>query len=65
LVATLAVATLRFDLDVSISPWVLLAIPLVSAGSVAIGYRIAYTVKPVLVGLITNIFMVAALMFGS
>jgi ABC-2 type transport system permease protein len=62
--ATLAVATLRFDLQVSMSPWVLLAIPLVSAGSVAIGYCIAYTVKPLLVGLITNIVMIAALMFA-
>ncbi len=64
LAATLAVAMLRFDLDVSLSPWVLLAVPLVSAGSVAVGYCIAYTVKPVLVGMVTNIFMIVALMFA-
>ncbi|WP_166352138.1 ABC transporter permease [Phytoactinopolyspora limicola] len=64
LVATLFVAILRFDLQVSMSPWLVLAVPLVSAGSVAVGYCIAYTVKPVLVGLVTNIVMIAALMFA-
>jgi ABC-2 type transport system permease protein len=64
LAATLLVAVLRFDLQVSISPWLLLAIPLVSAGSVAIGYCIAYLARPVLVGLLTNVAMITALMFA-
>jgi ABC-2 type transport system permease protein len=64
LVATLVVASLRFDIHVSISPWIMLAIPLVSAGSVAVGYCIAYLLKPVLVGLVTNIVMITALMFA-
>jgi ABC-2 type transport system permease protein len=64
LVTTLAVATVRFNLEVSVSPWVLVAIPAVSAGAVAVGYCIAYTVKPVLVGMITNLIIIAALMFA-
>lgn len=64
LAVTLGVAILRFDLDVSVSPWVVPAILLVSTGSAAIGYGIAYTVKPVLVGLITNLVIVVSLMFA-
>lgn len=60
----LGVAVLRFDLDVSVSPALAAAILLVSAGSAAIGYGIAYLVKPVLVGLITNAVLIIALMFA-
>lgn len=64
LVVTLAVAMARFDLDLSVSPWVLLAVPLVSVGSVAVGYCIAYTVRPALIGMVTNAVIIAALMFA-
>lgn len=64
LAVTLVVAILRFDLEVSVSPWVIPAILLVSTGAAAIGYGIAYTVKPVLVGLITNLVIVVSLMFA-
>lgn len=64
LAITLGVATARFDLDVTVSPWVIPAILLVSAGAAAVGYGIAYAVKPVLVGVITNLVVVISLMFS-
>jgi ABC-2 type transport system permease protein len=64
LVVTLLVARARFDLDVAVSPWVVPAIVLVSAGGAAIGYGLAYAVKPVLVGLVTNLIVIVALMFS-
>jgi ABC-2 type transport system permease protein len=64
LAITLGVAAARFDLDVTVSPWVVPAILLVSAGSAGVGYGIAYALKPMLVGLITNLVVVIALMFA-
>jgi ABC-2 type transport system permease protein len=64
LVGALLVAIARFRLEVSLSPWLLLAVPLVSAGAAAVGYCIAYSMKPVLVGMVTNLAMVGALMFA-
>jgi ABC-2 type transport system permease protein len=64
LAVVLGVARLRFDLDVQTSPWLVLAIPLVSAGAAAVGYGIAYATKPVLVGLFTNFVLIVALMFA-
>lgn len=64
LALTLAVAAAHFQLDVSVSPWVVPAILLVSAAAAGIGYCIAYAVKPVLVGLITNLIIIVALMFA-
>lgn len=64
LALTLAVAAARFQLDVTVSPWVLPAILLVSAASAGIGYCIAYAVKPVLVGVTTNVILIVALMFA-
>jgi ABC-2 type transport system permease protein len=61
---TLGVALVRFQLDLSLSPWLAPAILLVSAASAGIGYCIAYAVKPVLVGLITNLILIVALMFA-
>ncbi|HEX6194346.1 MAG TPA: ABC transporter permease [Jiangellaceae bacterium] len=64
LAVTLGVATARFDLDVTVSPWVIPGIVLVSAGAAGIGYGIAYVAKPVLVGVITNLVLVISLMFA-
>lgn len=64
LAITLGVAAARFDLDFTISPLAIPAILLVSAGAAGIGYGIAYAVKPVLVGMITNLVMVISLMFA-
>lgn len=64
LAVVLGVASLRFDLAFQISPMVVAAVVLVSAGSAAIGYGIAYAAKPVLVGVFTNLVMIVALMFS-
>lgn len=64
LAVVLAVASLRFDLEVAVSPMLVPAIVLVSAGAAAIGYGIAYATKPVLVGLFTNAVLIVALMFS-
>ncbi len=64
LAVVLGVASLRFDLDVALSPMVVPAVVLVSAASAAIGYGIAYAVKPVLVGVVTNLVIITALMFA-
>lgn len=60
----LGTAMLRFDLDIAASPLLAGAIVLVSAASAAIGYGIAYLVKPVLVALISNAVLIIALMFA-
>ncbi|WP_129669449.1 ABC transporter permease [Phytoactinopolyspora endophytica] len=64
LAMTLLVSVLRFDLDISVSPLLVPAVLLVSAGTAGVGYCIAYTVKPALVGLITNLVLIVALMFA-
>jgi ABC-2 type transport system permease protein len=60
----LLVALLRFDLQIDMSAWIVPAILLVSTGAAAIGYCIAYLLKPVLVGLVTNLMVIIALMFA-
>lgn len=64
LVVTLLVASARFDLQLSVSPLVVPAVLLVSAAAAGIGYGIAYALKPVLVGLTTNLVIIVALMFA-
>jgi ABC-2 type transport system permease protein len=64
LVVTLIVATIRFGLDVSVSPWLVPTVFLVSAGAAGIGCCIAYAFKPELVGVITNFALITALMFA-
>lgn len=64
LAVTLLVASARFDLDVSVSPWMVPAVVLVSAASAGIGYCIAYALKPILVGLVTNFVIIVSLMFA-
>lgn len=64
LIVTLLVASVRFDIRLSVSPWVVPAVLLVSAAAAGIGYGIAYALKPVLVGLTTNLVIIVALMFA-
>lgn len=64
LAVVLAVAMLRFDLDIAVSPLLAGAIVLVAAASAAIGYGIAYLAKPVLVTMISNAVLILALMFA-
>jgi hypothetical protein len=53
--AALAVAALRFDLRLTISPWVAVAVLLVALVAVAVGYEIANLAKPELTGAIANV----------
>ena len=64
LIVTLLVASARFGLDISLSPAFLPAVLLVSAASAGIGYCIAYSLKPVLVGVVTNFVIIVSLMFA-
>lgn len=64
LVVALGIGALRFDLDFTVSPLVIPAVLLVATAAVAIGYGVAYAVKPVLVGIITNAVIIVALMFA-
>lgn len=64
LAVTLGVATLRFELDVSVSAWAGPAVLLVSFGAAAIGYFIGYIVRPLLVSLVTGAVTIVALMFA-
>jgi len=64
LIAALGVATLRFDLSLAISPWLVPAVLLVAACSVAIGYGVAYAAKPEVTGAITQAMLLVALMFA-
>ncbi len=62
--AALGVAALRFDLDLTVSPWVVPAVLLVAATCVALGYGLAYAAKPEVTGAVTQAFIVIALMFA-
>ncbi len=64
LVVTLLVASVRFDLAINVSPWIVPAVLLVSAASAGIGYCVAYALKPVLVGVVTNFVIIVSLMFA-
>jgi ABC-2 type transport system permease protein len=64
LAAALGIAALRFDLPVRISPWAALAIPLVAACSVAVGYGLAYAAKPEVSAAVTQVVFLVALMFA-
>jgi ABC-2 type transport system permease protein len=64
LVLSTVVAAFRFDLSFNVSPLVIPAVLLVVVGGVAIGYTIAFVVKPTLVSLITNAIIIVALMFA-
>lgn len=64
LILATIVAMARFDLSVNTSPLVVPAILLVIIGTVAVGYSIAYLVKPVMVNLVTNSIVIVALMFA-
>lgn len=64
LVLALVVATLRFDLDLAVSPLVVPAVLLVALVAVAVGYGIGYLARPEVAGVITNLIVVIALMFS-
>jgi ABC-2 type transport system permease protein len=63
-IATLGIAALRFHLSLTVSPWIVVAILLVAACSVAIGYGIAYAAKPEVTGAVTQAVLLMALMFA-
>lgn len=63
-VAALTVAMLRFDLDLAISPLVVPAALLVATVAVAIGYGIAYLVKPEITSVLTNVVIFVAFIFA-
>lgn len=60
----LVTATLRFDLDLTVSPLVLPAILLVALTATAIGYAIAYTAPPTVTNLAAQAIVFVALMFS-
>jgi ABC-2 type transport system permease protein len=64
LCAAVAVAALRFDLDLTVSPWVVPAVLLVAATAVALGYGLAYAAKPEVTGAVTQAVIIVALMFA-
>src|SRR5262245_5044220 len=64
LIASMAVAALRFDLTFRVSPLAVPAVLLVAICSVGVGYGIAYAAKPELAGALTQLIFVVALMFA-
>lgn len=64
MILVLAFAAMRFDLSYTTSPLVIPAVLLVAASAVAIGYGIAYTVKPTLVQGVANLVMLLGLLFA-
>jgi len=64
MVASLVIAALRFDLELTTSPLVALAVLLVAASSVAVGYGLAYAARPEVSGALSQVIMVVALMFA-
>lgn len=62
--AALAVAAVRFDLDLAVSPWVGPAVLLAALVTVSVGYGIAYLTRPSTATIITNLMVIIALMFS-
>ncbi|QSB06703.1 ABC transporter permease [Natronoglycomyces albus] len=61
---TLLAASLRFSLEFTMSPLVIPALLLVIAGTVSMGYAVAYLVRPTMVNMVTNFILIGALMFA-
>jgi ABC-2 type transport system permease protein len=64
LVVALAVARWHYDLDLSISPLVVVAVLLVGLTATGVGYAIASFVPPMITLLLTNLLLFVALMFS-
>jgi ABC-2 type transport system permease protein len=64
LVVALAVARWHYDISLSVSPLVVVAILLVGLTATAIGYAIASFVPPMITLLLTNLLLFGALMFS-
>ncbi|RKN45429.1 ABC transporter permease [Micromonospora endolithica] len=64
LALALFTATLRFDLDLDVSPLVVPAILLVALTATAIGYAISYAVPPAVANLAAQVIVFVALMFS-
>lgn len=64
LILALLTATLRFDLNLNVSPLVVPAILLVALTATAIGYAIAYAATPTVAGLTSQMIVFIALMFS-
>jgi ABC-2 type transport system permease protein len=64
LAAALGIAALRFDVPLRVSPWMALAVPLVTASSLAIGYGLAHAAKPEVTAAVTQAVFLVALMFS-
>jgi ABC-2 type transport system permease protein len=64
LAVALVVAGLRFDLDYSVSPMVVLAFLLTVVTSTALGYGIAYATQPALTSVIAQFVVFVTLMFS-
>lgn len=64
LVVALVVARWHYDLALSVSPLVVLAVLLVGLTATGIGYAIASFVPPMITLLLTNLLLFGALMFS-
>ncbi|GAA2709806.1 ABC transporter permease [Micromonospora olivasterospora] len=64
LALALLTATLRFDLDLNVSPLVVPAILLVALTATGLGYAVAYAVPPAVASLISQVIVFIALMFS-
>jgi ABC-2 type transport system permease protein len=64
LVVALAVARWHYQLDLSISPMVVVAVLLVGLTATGVGYAIASFVPPMITLLLTNLLLFVALMFS-
>ena len=54
----------QFDVDLSVSPLIVLAAPLVSLVAASVGYSIALVLKPQLAHLVSQVFVFVVLMFA-
>ncbi|HIV58103.1 MAG TPA: ABC transporter permease [Candidatus Stackebrandtia faecavium] len=64
LIVTTIVALTRFELDVATSPLIIPTVVMVIAGTISVGYSLAYLVRPAMVNILTNSIIVIALMFA-
>ncbi|MCL1871888.1 MAG: ABC transporter permease [Promicromonosporaceae bacterium] len=54
----------RFDVTLSISPWIVLAAPLVSLVAATVGYSMALLLKPQLAALVSQVIVFVVLLFS-
>ena len=64
MIASLLIGSWRFDVPLSVSPWVIVAAPIVAGIATCVGYSMALLLKPQIASLVTQVLVFIVLMFS-